>query len=208
MCRSDQYLTGTRRRSRTSFGVSEPPTTGPGPPSLSATCVALSFLSAAFKANSSMAETLSRCQRGVLQVPRGRPSLPREQAGQLVRQDEHDSLKSRGKHFEFVRPPQIETLIRRVSARSQVDQLQVNGRTMLAVPGYEPKEKFEFGAITSFAYPLVGSGRSRLAYPHVGTSLILSKRLQTRRSSSLPLDPRPCSATPPSPSTLTTVATL
>ena len=30
---------------------------------------------------------------------------------------------------------------------------------MLSVPGYDPKEKFEFGAITSFAYPIDGSGK-------------------------------------------------
>jgi len=29
---------------------------------------------------------------------------------------------------------------------------------MLSVPGYDAKEKFEFGAITSFAYPIEGSG--------------------------------------------------
>lgn len=40
----------------------------------------------------------------------------------------------------------------------QVDQKQLNGRTMLNVPGYDSKEKFEFGAITSFAYPIEGSG--------------------------------------------------
>lgn len=30
---------------------------------------------------------------------------------------------------------------------------------MLSVPGYDAKEKFEFGAITSFAYPIDGSGK-------------------------------------------------
>ncbi|KAJ3557339.1 hypothetical protein NM688_g1525 [Phlebia brevispora] len=39
----------------------------------------------------------------------------------------------------------------------EVDQMQLEGRTMLSVPGYDPKEKFEFGAITSFAYPIEGS---------------------------------------------------
>ncbi|KAG9026395.1 hypothetical protein FRB95_008882 [Tulasnella sp. JGI-2019a] len=39
----------------------------------------------------------------------------------------------------------------------EVDQKQLSGRTMLAVPGYDPKEKFEFGAITSFAYPIEAS---------------------------------------------------
>jgi valyl-tRNA synthetase len=29
---------------------------------------------------------------------------------------------------------------------------------MLPVPGYDPKEKFEFGAITSFAYKIEGTG--------------------------------------------------
>lgn len=40
---------------------------------------------------------------------------------------------------------------------TQVDQKVLNGRTQLPVPGYDPKEKFEFGVITSFAYPLEGS---------------------------------------------------
>ncbi|KAG8907503.1 hypothetical protein FRB99_003876 [Tulasnella sp. 403] len=39
----------------------------------------------------------------------------------------------------------------------EVDQRELQGRTMLSVPGYDPKEKFEFGVITSFAYPIEGS---------------------------------------------------
>ncbi|PFH46539.1 hypothetical protein AMATHDRAFT_69603 [Amanita thiersii Skay4041] len=39
----------------------------------------------------------------------------------------------------------------------EVEQKQLTGRTMLNVPGYDPKEKFEFGAITSFAYPIENS---------------------------------------------------
>jgi len=45
----------------------------------------------------------------------------------------------------------------------EVDQLQLNGRTLLSVPGYDPKEKFEFGVLTSFAYQIEGSGMCRLA---------------------------------------------
>ena len=40
----------------------------------------------------------------------------------------------------------------------QVEQKQLTGRTMLNVPGYDLKEKFEFGTITSFAYPIENSG--------------------------------------------------
>jgi valyl-tRNA synthetase len=40
----------------------------------------------------------------------------------------------------------------------QVDQLALSGRTLLNVKGYDPKERFEFGVITSFAYPLENSG--------------------------------------------------
>ncbi|KAL5480308.1 VAS1 [Sanghuangporus weigelae] len=36
----------------------------------------------------------------------------------------------------------------------EVDQKQLTGRTLLNVPGYDAKEKFEFGVITSFAYPI------------------------------------------------------
>ncbi|EMD35801.1 hypothetical protein CERSUDRAFT_84897 [Gelatoporia subvermispora B] len=39
----------------------------------------------------------------------------------------------------------------------EVDQKQLNGRTLLNVPGYDLKEKFEFGVIVSFAYPIDGS---------------------------------------------------
>ncbi|VDB91952.1 unnamed protein product [Peniophora sp. CBMAI 1063] len=39
----------------------------------------------------------------------------------------------------------------------EVDQKQLTGRTLLNVPGYDAKEKFEFGVITSFAYEIDGS---------------------------------------------------
>ncbi|KZT67577.1 hypothetical protein DAEQUDRAFT_729015 [Daedalea quercina L-15889] len=39
----------------------------------------------------------------------------------------------------------------------EVDQKELTGRTLLNVPGYDAKEKFEFGVITSFAYPIEGS---------------------------------------------------
>ncbi|KAG6849752.1 hypothetical protein H0H93_005550 [Arthromyces matolae] len=39
----------------------------------------------------------------------------------------------------------------------EVDQKQLTGRTLLNVPGYDIKEKFEFGVITSFAYVIEGS---------------------------------------------------
>lgn len=48
----------------------------------------------------------------------------------------------------------------------EVDQKQLTGRTMLTVPGYDPKERFEFGVITSFAYPIEGSGESLYVHRH------------------------------------------
>ncbi|KAI0791363.1 tRNA synthetases class I-domain-containing protein [Abortiporus biennis] len=39
----------------------------------------------------------------------------------------------------------------------EVDQKQITGRTFLNVPGYDAKEKFEFGVLTSFAYPIENS---------------------------------------------------
>ncbi|KAJ3564931.1 hypothetical protein NP233_g7968 [Leucocoprinus birnbaumii] len=39
----------------------------------------------------------------------------------------------------------------------EVEQKQLNGRTFLSVPGYDAKEKFEFGVLTSFAYPILDS---------------------------------------------------
>jgi len=40
---------------------------------------------------------------------------------------------------------------------SQVDQKELKGKTFLNVPGYDIKEKFEFGTITSFAYEIEGT---------------------------------------------------
>ncbi|KAK6902833.1 valine-tRNA ligase [Kwoniella mangroviensis CBS 8507] len=39
----------------------------------------------------------------------------------------------------------------------EVDQMALTGRTLLNVKGYDAKEKFEFGVITSFAYPIENS---------------------------------------------------
>jgi valyl-tRNA synthetase len=39
-----------------------------------------------------------------------------------------------------------------------VEQKELTGRTLLNVPGYDVKERFEFGVITSFAYPIENSG--------------------------------------------------
>jgi hypothetical protein len=47
---------------------------------------------------------------------------------------------------------------------AQVDQKLLEKRTLLSVPGYDPKEKFEFGVITSFAYPIEGSGSANPLY--------------------------------------------
>ena len=44
----------------------------------------------------------------------------------------------------------------------KVDQLNLTGRTLMNVKGYDPKERFEFGVITSFAYPVENSGTSPL----------------------------------------------
>jgi valyl-tRNA synthetase len=38
--------------------------------------------------------------------------------------------------------------------------MELHGWTLLNVPGYDAKEKFEFGAITSFAYCIENSGTS------------------------------------------------
>ncbi|KAG0081839.1 hypothetical protein BGZ90_003523 [Linnemannia elongata] len=39
----------------------------------------------------------------------------------------------------------------------EVDNKELTGRTLLNVPGYDVKEKFEFGVLISFAYPVEGS---------------------------------------------------
>jgi hypothetical protein len=45
-----------------------------------------------------------------------------------------------------------------ISSFAQVEQKQLEKRTFLSVPGYDSKERFEFGVITSFAYPIENSG--------------------------------------------------
>src|SRR5690606_36086310 len=39
----------------------------------------------------------------------------------------------------------------------EVDNKELTGRTLLNVPGYDPKEKFEFGVLISFGYPVENS---------------------------------------------------
>ncbi|PBK69974.1 hypothetical protein ARMSODRAFT_1004084 [Armillaria solidipes] len=53
----------------------------------------------------------------------------------------------------------------------EVDQKQLAGRTLMNVPGYDAKEKFEFGVITSFAYPLEGGERVVVATTRPETML-------------------------------------
>ncbi len=53
----------------------------------------------------------------------------------------------------------------------EVDQKQLAGRTLMNVPGYHAKEKVEFGAITSFAYPLEGWKRVVVATTRPETML-------------------------------------
>lgn len=40
----------------------------------------------------------------------------------------------------------------------ELDDKTLTGKTYLSVPGYDAKEKFVFGVLTSFAYPIEGSG--------------------------------------------------
>ena len=45
----------------------------------------------------------------------------------------------------------------------QVDNISVSKRTLLDIPGY--KDKVEFGALTSFAYPVVDKGYQWWLFP-------------------------------------------
>lgn len=40
----------------------------------------------------------------------------------------------------------------------EVENKEISGRILLSVPGYDPEEKFEFGVLTSFGYPIENSG--------------------------------------------------
>jgi hypothetical protein len=73
-----------------------------------------------------------------------------------------------------------------MSTNGQVDSLSLTGRTLMNVKGYDPKERFEFGVITSFAYPIEDSGRYSILHWRNFTDI------QTRRSLSLLLDQRHC----------------
>lgn len=42
---------------------------------------------------------------------------------------------------------------------AEVDKVELEGRTMLSVPGYD--QKVEFGQLVSFAYRVENSGRGR-----------------------------------------------
>jgi len=65
---------------------------------------------------------------------------------------------------------------------AQVEQKQLTGRTLLNVPGYDAKEKFEFGVITSFAYQIEGLGMFYLSLPLLYFIYILiDRRTDCRR---------------------------
>ena len=85
---------------------------------------------------------------------RGRYHIPREPPRELVCPSQHHTLKPRGRYFIYETlcvGPQRDIFY-------QVEQKQLEKRTFLSVPGYDSKEKFEFGVITSFAYPIENSG--------------------------------------------------
>ena len=50
----------------------------------------------------------------------------------------------------------------------QVDQKELKGRTLMNVAGYDAKERFEFGVITSFAYPIENSGELLMTFRERG----------------------------------------
>lgn len=43
--------------------------------------------------------------------------------------------------------------------------MSLTGRTLMNVKGYDVKERFEFGVITSFAYPIEDSGEPARSSP-------------------------------------------
>ncbi|MBW0473445.1 hypothetical protein O181_013160 [Austropuccinia psidii MF-1] len=42
-------------------------------------------------------------------------------------------------------------------SNEEVDQMEINGKTMLNVPGYDPRERFEFGVMVHFAWEIEGT---------------------------------------------------
>lgn len=76
---------------------------------------------------------------------------------------------------------------------------------MLNVPGYDIKDKFEFGVITSFAYPLEGSD-DKIVIATTRPETILGdtaiavhpddERYKVRLPLSLPWDPCLCASPP------------
>jgi hypothetical protein len=97
-----------------------------------------------------MAVTLESCHRDILSFARRWHLVSRESTSELVCEAEYYAVKLGGM--------KVVPAYTRVIDPTQVDQKQLEGRTLLNVPGYDPKEKFEFGVITSFAYPIEGSG--------------------------------------------------
>lgn len=48
-------------------------------------------------------------------------------------------------------------MLRTTISNIECDTKEISGKTFLAVPGYDAKEKFEFGTLTSFAYEIEGT---------------------------------------------------
>jgi len=130
-----------------------------------------------------------------LSSTRGRDHIPREPPRELVCPSQHHTLKPRGERFIL-----YNGLRGGLSGLyfAQVEQKQLEKRTFLSVPGYDPKEKFEFGVITSFAYPIENSGLAA-SYLHEWILITNTSNLaQMKRSSWQPRVQRRCSGTLPS----------
>jgi valyl-tRNA synthetase len=90
----------------------------------------------------------------------------------------------------------------------KVEQKELPGRTLLSVPGYD--QRVEFGVITSFAYPIEGSGMYICVFCVFSGCRRLTdggRKNQTKGSSSPPLGPRRCWVILPLPSIQTTNVT-
>ncbi len=49
------------------------------------------------------------------------------------------------------------TKLKTALSNLEVENKELEGRTLLSVPDHDPKKKYEFGVLISFAYPVEGS---------------------------------------------------
>jgi valyl-tRNA synthetase len=56
------------------------------------------------------------------------------------------------------------TKLKTALSNLEVENMELEGRTLMSVPDHDPKKKYEFGVLISFAYQIENSGKMQRFY--------------------------------------------